>query len=556
MTNFEGFTPQQQFSLMQKMGYSGAPDRDEMDKFLAASPHVAARLGKYSKVAQGMVRQTPAMSVGGLMPVIGKALSEDGFETNLNTSEDPDVDRSTLPFIGRAGPDAQPVPKPMPVPTSTATTAGSQESLNAAKQDLANAQVAFSQAQEALKADPGNEQLQQKLLNAQKALGSAQTTLGGAQQAFQTLNVPSVSEVTAGAIQTPETVLKKADVAQIEEKPDQIISEEVGKVSETAPTVEATTVEEVEKIEETPEVSASTIDATKISDEAKAELDQLEAAKGTVSPEGTVRGQLEILMEDFEGDATPPWASGAMRKAMAVMQSRGLGASSVAGQAITQAAMESAIAIASQDASTIAQFEMQNLNNEQQTLIFKTQQRLSALVSDQAAENAAKQFNAASENQVDQFMADLEVRASQFNAEQVNAIRQYNAGQENAIDQFNASLKNQRDQFNAQNSLVIAQANAQWRQQMTTTNTAAQNQANMLLAQQANGLTTAALDQIWQRERDIMAFAFTSAESAAERELQLLLADKSAQIQADSDRSQGIGMIIGSITRSIFGDIF
>ena len=39
------------------------------------------------------------------------------------------------------------------------------------------------------------------------------------------------------------------------------------------------------------------------------------------------------------------------------MQQRGLGASSIAGQAFVQAAMESALPIAQADASTIATFE-------------------------------------------------------------------------------------------------------------------------------------------------------------------------------------------------------
>ena len=71
--------------------------------------------------------------------------------------------------------------------------------------------------------------------------------------------------------------------------------------------------------------------------------------------------------------------------------------------------------------------------------------------------------------------------------------------------------------FNAQNQLVIAQANAQWRQQLATINNAAQNEANRQDALQANALTQKGLDEIWQRERDIMAYAFTSAEKRREQ---------------------------------------
>jgi hypothetical protein len=40
-----------------------------------------------------------------------------------------------------------------------------------------------------------------------------------------------------------------------------------------------------------------------------------------------------------------------------------------------------------------------------------------------------------------------------------------------------------------------------------------------------NGLTAGNLEQIWQRERDIMSFAFSSAESSKDRALQILLGD-------------------------------
>ena len=56
-----------------------------------------------------------------------------------------------------------------------------------------------------------------------------------------------------------------------------------------------------------------------------------------------------------------------MRKALASMASRGLGASSLACQALIQSAMESAIPIAQADARTVASFEAQNLSNRQQT---------------------------------------------------------------------------------------------------------------------------------------------------------------------------------------------
>jgi len=200
-----------------------------------------------------------------------------------------------------------------------------------------------------------------------------------------------------------------------------------------------------------------------------------------------------------------------------------------------------------QNAQAFLQMDMANLNNEQQTAIFKSQQRVNALLSDQAAENAAEQFNAASENQTNQFFADLASTTSRFNADQKNAIAQFNAGQENAMEQFNASIEEQRAQFNANNRLVVAQANAKWRQDIATLNTTAENEALATAAKTANGLTANAVDNIWQRERDLMNFAFTQSENKLDRDLSILLGDKelsaiNAKISAENDRMAGAGI--------------
>lgn len=183
-----------------------------------------------------------------------------------------------------------------------------------------------------------------------------------------------------------------------------------------------------------------------------------------------------------------------------------------------------------ENAKNFLQMDLANLSNRQQTTLFKAQAVQQALLSDQAAENAAKQFNAASENQTNQFMASLKTQVDQFNAGQKNAINQFNAGQENAEKQFNAGQENATAKFNASNSLVIAQSNATWRQNAETINTAAENQANMDYAKEKNGLTTSALDNMWQRERDMMDFKNESSENAKDRALNTLLADKNMEL--------------------------
>ncbi len=393
------------------------------------------------------------------------------------------------------------------------------------------------------------------------------------------------------------------------------------------------------------------------------------AAQSDPSKRAMVQGQLEDLMQDFDGGTTPAWAAGAMRGAMSAMAARGLGASSLAGQAIVQAAMESALPIAQADANTVARFESQNLsnrqqsamlaaeqrakflgqefdqafqvkvqnasriadianlnftaeqqvalensriantmnlqnlsnqqalvmaeaaalsqldianlnnrqqaaaqnaknflqvemanlNNQQQTELFKTQQRVQSLFNDQAAENAARQFNATSQNQVDQFFASLSSTVSQFNASQQNAQAQFNAGQINAQEKFNAELNNSRDQFNAGNQLLIAQNNVQWRREIATADTAAINRANELNANAILDISKTAYDNLWNFYSDTMEWAWTSADNERDRLNKLAVAKISADasvdvsnIQKDYETSKAFGNVVTEIIKGIF----
>jgi hypothetical protein len=206
-----------------------------------------------------------------------------------------------------------------------------------------------------------------------------------------------------------------------------------------------------------------------------------------------------------------------------------------------------------QNAQSFLQMDFRNLDISQQNDMFKTQSVVQALFTDAATENASRQFNATSENQTNQFFASLKAQVGQFNATQANSMEQYNVGQTNALEQFKQQVKNQREQFNAQNALVIAQANAQWRQQLSTINNAALNDANRQNALQANGLTQKGLDEIWQKERDLMAYAFATAESAAERRNALLLQELDAEGKSDSAFSSALGTLGGAIINGVFG---
>jgi hypothetical protein len=197
------------------------------------------------------------------------------------------------------------------------------------------------------------------------------------------------------------------------------------------------------------------------------------------------------------------------------------------------------------------------LSNQQQTELFKTQQRVQSLFTDQAAENASRQFNASSQNQVDQFFANLSSQTAQFNASQQNAQAQFNAGQVNTLERFNAELNNQRDQFNAQNQLVIAQSNAQWRREIATADTAAVNRANELNATSVLDISKTAYDNLWQYYADTMEWAWKSAENQVDRNNALAIAELDAKTrgtiaaeQSSSAAGSAIGNLIGTLGSS------
>ena len=392
--------------------------------------------------------------------------------------------------------------------------------------------------------------------------------------------------------------------------------------------------------------------------------EQVQAAEATPTAQATVQGQLASLPANFDATNPPAWAAGAMRSATQAMAQRGLGASSLAGQAIVQATLEAALPIAQADAATRAQFEAQNLSNRQQramlaaqqraafmemeftqefqarvqnatkisdvanmnftaeqqvqlensraantmnlnnlsnsqamvmaeaaalaqldtanlnnrqqaavqnaqsflnmdmanlsnrqqTELFKSQQNIQSLFTDQAATNAARQFNATSENQVNQFFANLASQTSQFNAAQANAQSQFNAGQANTVERFNAEINNQRDQFNAQNQLVIAQSNAQWRRQIATADTAAVNRANELNAKAVLDMSNTAYANLWQYYADTMEWAWKSANNELDRMNALATAQLSADatkeaqaMESSSASGSALGGLIGTL---------
>ena len=236
--------------------------------------------------------------------------------------------------------------------------------------------------------------------------------------------------------------------------------------------------------------------------------EQVQAATATPSTQATVQGQLAQLTANFDASNPPAWAAGALRGVQAQMAARGLGASSIAGQAMVQAALESAIPIAQADASVTAQFETQNLSNRQQRAMLSAQQRAQFIGQefDQAfqarVQNAAKISDIANQN----FTAEQQVQLENSRAAntmnlnnlsnkqalviaEASALTQMdlsnlNNRQQSAVQ--NASNFLQRDMANLSNSQQTELFNAQQRVQSLFTDAAAANAASQFNASSQN----------------------------------------------------------------------
>ena len=328
------------------------------------------------------------------------------------------------------------------------------------------------------------------------------------------------------------------------------------------------------------------------------------AAQGTVSTDATVRGQLADLQSDVttavqSGNPLPVWARGAAKATEAAMANRGMSQSSMAAEALAEGIMNAAVPIAKADADTYKQMifqnlannqqanitnaksylqmDMANLSNNQQASLQNLNTRQAFLMSDQAAANAAYQFNATSQNQVNQFYDNMSSQMSEQNAARNDAMKQYatseankisalnaqnnvqvneaNAARESAINQFNTTLENQRQQFNVNNQREIDQSNVVWRRGINTANTAATNAANQTNAQNLLNLSNWAMSAAWQQWRDEASWVNTASENSQNRNHNLAMAalERSAAVDLqDKSSKDAMYQMIGKFGFDLF----
>jgi len=696
MAMFKGFKPQGLQKIANRMGYTGS--LEGFNSYLQQNPDKQKMMNMYTQQAQKMARggAVRKMQEGGtvlgknisLEPVTGPVLPIEDI-TPPTTPELPDT-VTTMPVDVTTPPPITPVPtttanplpqQPMPVADYTKQVAQVDEEGNPVL-DAEGNQVYETQGMDI------TEVAAQRM--SAPALPSGAQVVGQGITQEEGQYIPTSTGQVSGAVAVPtslatttqaelptatdtnlmtattvegdvETALDSVNAAQgtLDDKAKVIAAQQTkSAVSDLDAAQGVSTVLEnpLQREIEEGELISGAADAEK----AAKFTEQIEAATATPSEKATVQGQLAQLTADFDASNPPAWAAGTLRAVQGQLAARGLGASSIAGQALIQGALESALPIAMADAKTQADFESQNLSNrqqramlaaqqratfmgqefdqefqarvqnssriadvanqnftaeqqialensrtantmnlqnlsnsqalvmaeaaalsqldtanlnnrqqaavqnaqsflqvdmanlanDQQTVLFKAQQRIQSMFTDQAAENAARQFNASSQNQTDQFFSNLRTQTAQFNATQANAQSQYNAGQINVLERFNAELNNQRDTFNAQNRLIIDQNNAQWRRTIATADTATVNRVNEINATNLLATSTQAYNNLWNYYGDTMEWAWTSAENELNRYADMSIANLNADTQSEVAKrgeSTAAGSAIGGL---------
>jgi len=653
MITFQGFKPSGIEKIANAMGFQG--EEKDFKKFLEENPDRQAEMIRYQNLARKMVEggDVKKMQVGGS---IAQVAAKRVVEPKL-------PEGSAITPFGVPKEDAQKIPTGSGQVGTTPMAGGVGAKTTKAVATDPRGRFMFPFRQPMIEEDPTppmSEELRRKL---------AETVDDRDTQLQSQSTMPRLSGIERMTADTKSEEIKATtdaiNASQVDptDARGKVTAAEATKSSVSDLDAAQGTAIKLENPMQREVQQGELVDGVANAEKASKFNEQIQAATATPSEKATVAGQLATLTSDFDATNPPAWAAGALRGVQAMMAQRGMGASSIAGQAMVQAALESALPIASADAKTQASFEAQNLSNRQQRAmlaaeqrakfmgmefdqafqarvlnaskisdianmnfnaeqqialensrmantmnlnnlsnrqamvmaeagalanmdmanlnnrqqsavmnaqtflqrdmanmsnkqqveIFRGQQRVQALFTDQAAENAARQFNATSQNQVDQFFAQLQTQTSQFNASQANAHAQFNAGEANALAKFNSDMQNQRDQFNAKNRLIIDQNNAQWRREIATADTTAINRANELNATALLNMSNSAYNNLWQYYNDVMEMSWESTENERQRVVSMAIAQLNAETQrelselkADYDSSVGFGNLVGT----------
>ena len=430
---FKGYSEDQMKRIASKLGHTGG--LDTLDGYLQGNPNA---MNKYNSLNDAVTKR---YAVGGVVkPPEGIVTTADTTlgQTTVNQSLNPVLPTGT-PTIAAATTEN----------ANQLMTSGAGQ-LTGTTPNAAATQAAYTAAEEPT-ATAAN------LATTSTAAPAVSTNLAGVNAAKGTVSTDA--QVTAA--QQVGTSVSGLDAAQT-----------------TATQVEGAPTRTIEGGELVNPVA----DASK----AAAFTEQITAAQADPSSRSTVQGQLATLMTSFDEGKTPAWAAGAMRNATAQMAARGIGSSSMAGQALIQAALESSLPIATADAQTFATFEMTNLNNRQQRAMLSAQQRAEFIGQefDQEFQSRVLNSNKISEIANMQFTADQQIAIE--NAQIASTVNLANLSNRQGLVMAEAAALAQTDMANLNNRQQAQVMNAKSFLDMDMSNLANEQQTTLFKAQETN----------------------------------------------------------------------
>ena len=306
-----------------------------------------------------------------------------------------------------------------------------------------------------------------------------------------------------------------------------------------------------------------------------------------VDSKATLEGQLAILQQQFVDPNTgepkiPSWAAATARNVSKIAAFGGM-TGTAATAAMSQALLEASLPIAQSDATffqtltvknldnkqqstinaanVLAKFEqtnldnrmtaavqnaqsflamdLKNLDNEQQANVINNQARIQSILTDANAQNVKDQFMAQSQNDVDKFYASLNTQISQFNSSQTLDA-----------DKFNSTMEDSRQKFYSDQQYNIAVANANWRQQIQLQDDQQNFEAATTDVKNNVDISTAALNQLWDRSDALLDYAFKSSESQKDRDAAVAMAKLQIKASTKGANMAALGSIAGAFVGS------
>ena len=433
---FKGYSEDQMKRIASKLGHTG--DLDTLDGYLQGNPNA---MGKYNSLNDAVTKR---YAVGGTVTNPTQSVTPEGIAFNKDsTVGDISLAQSLTPRLPTGG-----------VATAVKTATSADQSVDSTGTQVTGTPTA------AVTTGTTTESIASPTTSA--------NTVGAVSKAL-----PAVETSTAGTTAAKGTISDSSQVAASQQVGSSVA--DVTAAQGTATQVEGAPTRTLEGGELVNPVA----DAQK----AAQFTEQITAAQADPSSKATVQGQLATLMTSFDEGKTPAWAAGAMRNVTAQMAARGIGSSSMAGQALIQQALESSLPIATADAQTYANFEVTNLNNRQQRAMLSAQQRATFMGQefDQGFQSRVLNSNKISEIANMQFTAEQAIAME--NATIANSMNLTNLSNRQATTMAEAASLAQLDIANLNNRQQAQVQNAQNFLDMDMANLSAEQQVTMFKAQ-------------------------------------------------------------------------